>query len=56
MCRPTDPSARPVSATDLKGDAQTGPVRQRETITRKFAELGVEPEDITWAEDLARDA
>lgn len=38
--------------SDLKGDAQSGPVRQREAITRKYAELGVSPEDITWAEDL----
>jgi site-specific DNA recombinase len=41
-----------IRLSDLKGDEQTGPVRQREIITRKFTDLGVAPEDITWAEDL----
>jgi site-specific DNA recombinase len=41
-----------IRLSDLKGDAQTGPLRQRQDITKKFAELGVSPEDITWAEDL----
>ncbi len=41
-----------IRLSDLKGDAQTGPIRQREAITRKYATLGVQPEDITWAEDL----
>lgn len=41
-----------IRLSDLKGDAQTGPVRQREAITAKYATLGVGPEDITWAEDL----
>lgn len=36
----------------IRGDAQTGPVRQREDITRKFAALGVPADEITWAEDL----
>jgi hypothetical protein len=36
-----------IRLSDLKGDAQSGPVRQREAITKKYAELGVAPEDIT---------
>lgn len=42
-----------IRLSDLKDDGlQTGPIRQREAITAKFAALGVRPEDITWAEDL----
>jgi site-specific DNA recombinase len=36
----------------VRGDTQTGPVRQREEITKKYGYLGVKPEEITWAEDL----
>ena len=36
----------------VRGDTQTGPLRQREDITAKYRSLGVEPEEITWAEDL----
>lgn len=41
-----------IRLSDLKGESQTGPVRQREAITKKYAELGISPEDIIWAEDL----
>lgn len=38
--------------SEVRGDAQTGPVRQRQEITAKFAQLGVPENEITWAEDL----
>ena len=41
-----------VRLSEVRGDAQTGPVRQRQEITAKFAQLGVPESDITWAEDL----
>lgn len=41
-----------IRLSDLKGEAQTGPVRQKLEITKKYGQLGVAAEDITWAEDL----
>ncbi|HET6187348.1 MAG TPA: recombinase family protein [Trebonia sp.] len=41
-----------IRLSDIQGDAQTGPVRQKESITKRFAELDVGPDEIDWAEDL----
>jgi site-specific DNA recombinase len=41
-----------VRLSEVRGTAQTGPVRQRQEITTKFAQLGVPENEITWAEDL----
>jgi site-specific DNA recombinase len=41
-----------IRLSDIQGDAQTGPVRQKESITRKFAQLDVAADEIDWAEDL----
>jgi site-specific DNA recombinase len=41
-----------IRLSEVRGTAQTGPVRQRQEITAKFAQLGVPESEITWAEDL----
>ncbi len=41
-----------IRLSEVRGTAQTGPVRQRQEITSKFAQLGIPENEITWAEDL----
>lgn len=41
-----------VRLSEVKGDAQTGPLRQRESIMSKAVSLGADRDDIQWAEDL----
>jgi site-specific DNA recombinase len=41
-----------IRLSEVRGTAQTGPVRQRQEITQRFTQLGVPESDITWAEDL----
>jgi site-specific DNA recombinase len=41
-----------VRLSQIRGDTQTGPVRQREEIIKKYAYIGVSEDDIVWAEDL----
>lgn len=41
-----------IRLSEVKGDAQTGPVRQRADIIQRFAAIGVSKDEILWAEDL----
>jgi site-specific DNA recombinase len=41
-----------IRLSQIRGDTQTGPVRQREEIVKKYATLGVSEDKIIWAEDL----